>query len=777
MAAALVLITCFPVRSFAVGPEAYDLPSLPVMEAIERLSSRAKVTIGGEVHVDPRLRTRPLKGSMSAAAALRRLLRGTGIGVRRLGPRTYRLVRLDPPNKVAPPSPAPIQRPAEDIVVIATKRALPLLLSGGGVEYARFDTPLSVHDGGRSPGELAARIPSLSSTALGRGRDKLFLRGIADSSFAGATEAVLGEYLGEARINFNAPDPGLLLYDVNRVELLKGAQGTLYGGGTLGGVLRIEPERPDLSRASGFVDASISSVRSGGLGMAAAGVVNLPIADDQAAIRVLGYRTTDPGYIDDVRRSLKDVNSSATYGGRAQLRISSGAWTIDTIATHQRVDSDDSNYVTGEGGPLTRASKVAQPSRNTFSLFDVEARGPVGDAELVTTTSFGVNAVEATYDASARAGAPASFRDARRLTTFNHETRLARSTPRGAGWIAGVAVFAEHDAARQDGDLPILRDIAANLRSDRVNAALFGQIAVRSGELLLTAGLRGTLSWQRASTNLNVVADLLPGRGPTESNVSPMAQLTWLASQTTAVSFGLKQGFRSGGYSVFRVDQEFAGNIVPGFYSNYYQPDLIRVATLQLDHKVEGDNPVEVNAAVSAARWNRTQGSLADEFGFLYAANTNGLTLLNVDLSVAWLIRHGLTLRAGSSVTEVIDIGPGTAAAEVPSVPDLTGFAGADWKRSFANGWELGLEGRFAYRGKSRLGFGFLNGITQGDVVSTSLGARLRRGLHSVSLSVENLLNDRSSLFGYGNPFTLSSERQSTPQRPRAVSLNFHAAF
>ncbi|RYF06974.1 MAG: TonB-dependent receptor, partial [Oxalobacteraceae bacterium] len=254
---------CFPARTLASGQEALEIPSLPVMEAIGRLSAQLGLSVGGEVVIGPRIRTRAIRGKMSAEAALRRMLQGTGINVQKVRSRSFRLTRLKLPAKQAVPQVA--YETTDDIVVTATKRSLPASLLGGKIEYVGFETPLGARDSGRGPADLAARIPSLSSTALGRGRDKLFLRGIADSSFAGATEATLGEYLGEARINFNAPDPGLLLYDVDRIELLKGAQGTLYGAGSLGGVLRIEPERPNLARASGFVDASISSTRSGGL--------------------------------------------------------------------------------------------------------------------------------------------------------------------------------------------------------------------------------------------------------------------------------------------------------------------------------------------------------------------------------------------------------------------------------------------------------------------------------------------------------------------------------
>jgi outer membrane receptor protein involved in Fe transport len=72
----------------------------------------------------------------------------------------------------------------------------------------------------------------LFSTQLGPGRNKLFIRGVADSSFTGPTQATVGQYLGDVRLNYNAPDPDLNLYDIARVEVVEGPQGTLYGAGS-----------------------------------------------------------------------------------------------------------------------------------------------------------------------------------------------------------------------------------------------------------------------------------------------------------------------------------------------------------------------------------------------------------------------------------------------------------------------------------------------------------------------------------------------------------------
>src|SRR6478735_219841 len=80
---------------------------------------------------------------------------------------------------------------------------------------------------------VIARLPMLASTNLGTGRNKVFIRGIADSSFNGPSQSLVGQYLGDVRLSYNAPDPDVQLYDFKRVEVLEGPQGTLYGAGSL----------------------------------------------------------------------------------------------------------------------------------------------------------------------------------------------------------------------------------------------------------------------------------------------------------------------------------------------------------------------------------------------------------------------------------------------------------------------------------------------------------------------------------------------------------------
>ncbi|MGL1664234.1 TonB-dependent receptor plug domain-containing protein, partial [Vibrio parahaemolyticus] len=111
-------------------------------------------------------------------------------------------------------------------------------------------------------------------------------------SFVGPTQATVGQYWGNSRITYSAPDPSLRLYDVERVEVLEGPQGTLYGAGSLGGVVRVVPRAPDLTAFGGQAWGGVQAVQHGGLGGDGGAILNLPVAPDRAALRALFFAST-----------------------------------------------------------------------------------------------------------------------------------------------------------------------------------------------------------------------------------------------------------------------------------------------------------------------------------------------------------------------------------------------------------------------------------------------------------------------------------------------------
>src|SRR3546814_1103086 len=152
---------------------------------------------------------------------------------------------------------------------------------------------------------------------------------------------------------------------MERADVLVGPQGTLYGAGSLGGIIRLVPKMPD----SGAVQASgalgVSTTRSGGLGGDAAAMVNLPIVEGRAAVRLVAYGSREAGYIDDPQRNISNINRSRVVGQRLSVRIDDRAgWTIDNGGVSPEIDVRDGQYTLRNGPPLTRGNLISQPFAN-----------------------------------------------------------------------------------------------------------------------------------------------------------------------------------------------------------------------------------------------------------------------------------------------------------------------------------------------------------------------------------------------------------------------------
>jgi outer membrane receptor protein involved in Fe transport len=165
-------------------------------------------------------------------------------------------------------------------------------------------------------------VPGTSHLDLGIGRNATVIRGISlgpqdEGASSGQT---VGYYLGDVPLSdLSWSPPDIKLVDMERVELLRGPQGTLYGAGSLSGAIRNIPNAPVLGQFAGEVEGSYSNTaRLGDGNYDAHAVLNVPLIGDTLAIRFVGYRYDDSGYVQNVAHSNAAFLSNAqTYGAGA----------------------------------------------------------------------------------------------------------------------------------------------------------------------------------------------------------------------------------------------------------------------------------------------------------------------------------------------------------------------------------------------------------------------------------------------------------------------------
>ena len=807
-APAAVAGLCVIATPAAARDQAIDIPAGTLGQAIAALGAQARVSIVVSV-ADSGLLRRPvpaIRGRMSPGEALEKLLRGTGARAVAAAPGVWRIVAAPPkaaaPYKAfarprAPQAPPPPEAPSSDIVVTASKRDTRLnMFPGavtvlGGAEIGR--------EGDNGTDAVISRMSTLSSTYLGAGRNKLFIRGIADSSFTGPTQATVGQYVGDVRLTYNAPDPDLRLYDVDSVEILEGPQGTLYGAGSLGGIIRVVRNTPDLNAISGALSGGVSDTWHGKPGGDLGGVLNLPLVGDKLGLRVVGYGITEGGYIDNPLRGEKDINRSNILGGRATLRGELGGWTIDLGGTFQDTSNLDSQYADRNAAPLTRNSRLKQGSDASYGLGELVVSRRLDGLLFVTSVGLARQRLTERYDASfGIVGPERLFRQRNRTDLFSAESRLSRPMENGFGWVAGVSFVrnsTELTRALGDPDMPLPSTGVVNRITE---ATGYGELSVElRPRLTITGGGRYSHVWlngEGADVSFLIArANAAITAGREESAFLPSFAITAQPIDRVTLYARYQESFRPGGLAI-------EGDFVRRFLN-----DRARTFEFGLRSGRPDTGRLALSLSVSRTLWKNIQADFIDGRGFPSTANIGDGRIWTISGSATWRPIKGLTLETGLALNDskvvnpspfflsfvipgptpqpgsAVIVNPVAAVAvgygRVPNIANVVARGSVKYEFALSDTAQLSLSGSARYTGKSRLGVGPILGAQQGDYLDTRVSARLSLPRFAVTLGVTNLTDEVGNRFALGTPFAALGDQQITPLRPRTIRLGFDTAF
>lgn len=784
LAAAFALtVTTGPAQARTAQP--FAVPAGRLSDALIALSEQAGISI---VIADPRLdllHTAGIRGRYEVADALRRVLAGSGYGFVFVDARTVRLVRQAPAAarlSASPPTPAPRPRPAAppegsgpDIVVSATKQRLGLPDYPASISVVEPERAELARAGGKGTGFILGKLPQLSSTNLGPGRNKVFIRGIADSSFNGSSQATISQYLGETRLIYSAPDPDLALYDVSRVEVLEGPQGTLYGAGTLGGIIRIVPNPPKLDEWAADLSAGLRATQDGAPGGDASATVNVPLISGKLALRAVAYETIDGGYIDDAQRGLNDINRNKTSGFRAGLRWQPvKAWTIDLSVLSQDIGSRDGQYTLRGEPDLIRRSAIAQPFDNDYRLTDLTVRHDWGRLQFVSATGYANHSIGSTFDATpSGAPSPAEFTEQIDVRLLSHETRLSGGWGGAGTWLAGVGLVYNDDRVERRLGTPGSPELLTSLSNTTLDLAAFGEAGVPiTGNLVLTAG--GRLNYVRQTSEFTgqmASEDYEPRR--TQKRFLPSAALSWTPRSGLLVYGRFQQGYRPGGLQVSGSSNSQT--------AERFGADRISTVEAGLRFGMDKGARLSGSFAMSQARWRDVQADLVGLDGLPYIANVGSGRVRNLAFSLAWHPRDFLSFEAAGFLNSSDLSRPArefadAADRDLPNIADEGARVAAKYDRQLSWG-QLTLDAAMRYVGHSKLAIRAPFALSQGRYYDVSSGARLGFGQWGVSLDVDNLLNTRANTFAFGNPFSVADGLQQTPMRPRSLRIGVDASF
>jgi iron complex outermembrane recepter protein len=211
---------------------------------------------------------------------------------------------------------------------------------------------------------------------------------VGNSDLLGTQQATTGFYVED--LPFSDPfgfvgNPDIALFDLQRVELLRGPQGALYGSASLGGAVNYVFNKPDLKAMHSSVLMGVGSVSHGAVTRSLDLMLNAPVKEDVAAIRLVAFDRRDAGYITNLGTRQAQANRLRQHGGRiVGLVQPARGVSVSATALTQRTDNDDSFAVSPDPQQLTRNTPTASWRRNEFSLGKLQLDMALGGGHSLT---------------------------------------------------------------------------------------------------------------------------------------------------------------------------------------------------------------------------------------------------------------------------------------------------------------------------------------------------------------------------------------------------------
>ena len=730
------------------------------------------------------------QGRLTAGQALDQLLSHSNCMATAINAATYRLALRPKPATPAPKARAYVTRPAneapQEVTVLVNRR--PQAASSAASAISLVPAAV-IENGAYDIAQLASQVPGMAVTNLGPGRDKILLRGLSDSVLTGRTQSLVGLYLDDTPLTYNAPDPDLLLVDMSRVEVLKGPQGAMYGQGSMSGVVRLVTNKPQMNVFGARADVGGGFGEFGQPSERASGVINLPLLHDRLAVRLVAYEENSGGFIRDPNAGPDATNQTTRAGGRASAELNLGKdFVLTGVVFDQQLRSDNSQYVTGTKGPYMRQTPVAEPHDNNLRDATLGLEGPTPLGTLKVSLNRLHHHVLSGYDAQPLAAVisvPNSgqvfYDEEQNISLDTEEVSLISPSQGRFRWLTGIFnAFSEEDFTPHLVDLFTKRVLYNENRIDRLHdTALFGEVSYDfTPKWTLSAGMRYAQTRHITESQINhvkltnfqtsgdVIGDIDADRTSYTLTLRyrPTPYFLWYAQAGN--------GYRTGGFNT----TTFTTTTLP----TAYQGDALD--SLETGWRLRTpNNRMRLNVAVFHMDWRNIQSDQLRSTGLPITVNLGNGVNTGIEIEGDWRILQPLELHAVAQINDprlnqpnayyTHDLNSG-----MPYIAKRSASLSGTWDKKMAAG-TLENTAALSYRSQSPLNYGPLrdvrmNGYSTLDLSSAFIQTRLR-----YEVRVDNATDVKSNSFAYGNPFTLGGSTQVTPLRPRTIWLSVGAGF
>ena len=589
--------------------------------------------------------------------------------------------------------------------------------------------------------DLQAVVPALSVQQIQPGLSRLTLRG----ENVGGVGSTVTTYVDDTPVgSSNALANGSIItgdfdtWDLQRVEVLRGPQGTLYGAGSEGGLLKYVTIAPDPTHEAAAFQLGAEDISHGDWGPYVKGMLNMPIGSN-AALRISGFDTQLPGYIDDPQLGETNINRGFREGMRASLLVNAtDNFSIRLTAFGQNLRTDgtsDVDVIGAAGTPLTPPANQLQPSVGDYSqnrfinepstfrnrVFSATLDWNLGWGALTSISSYGKSYQNLFIDATSTplqpgvtfgdlatlvVGAPAGLAETSviQMGKFTQEVRLASTGTQPLDWQVGAFFTREASTIAQtlpsflipgDALTPLPSFENADVGAIYREWAGFGQLTYHfNPQWDIALGARWSENRQSADESLGgllVNPPQFSGGTSTGTDWTYSVAPRWHVTDNTLVYARVATGYRPGGPNVLPPG-------VPAGVATSYQADT--TTNYELGTRTSFlDNRLSMDVAAFLINWEKIQlfefventginanGGSAQSKGLEWTFGLTPVTGLNFLLTGAYVDAH-LTADAPAA--------GGTNGDELPYAPkwsssldgsytwralnDFDGFVGATW--------------------------------------------------------------------------------------------------
>jgi iron complex outermembrane receptor protein len=681
----------------------------------------------------------------------------------------------------------------DKVIVTAQKREQAALDVPGSV--ASVNTDQLAREGKVRLEDYVSQVPGLSLSSFRQGATQVTLRGITTGVAQPA--ATTSFYIDEAPIGSvnayavgSSVTPDIDPADLQRVEVLKGPQGTLYGAGAMGGMVRYVTTPADFRNVKGSATIGVNAVSHGGNGGVGRVSLNLPFADHKMALRLSAFSRKDAGYIDG-GNGKEEVNQVRVKGARAAFSwLISNDWKLQAFLLKQNVDSDgnsvedvDSITLKPLFGQYQQRRATAETTHSDLEVANLNLTGTLGMFDIVSSTTW--QTLDAGGATDGTAGYGVALRGllgiadlGMRTTQFTYTRRLSQELRAHAtafndrlDYEAGVYYTRENSSNRipsfdpfsitTGAAYPLPQIAKASIVSAYKEVSVFANATYAvTPQFDVQGGVRHGSDDQLYSQDYR---GLLIGANPVifdsgakNSKSTYLATARYKPTPTDAIYGKVSTGYRAGGPNA--VPPSAAASAPQTF-----NPDSL--TSYEVGYKTVRDGgKFSFEGALFNTNWKDIQIQTSAN-GFNYLVNGSTANSRGAEAAVIYYPLKGLALRASAGYTDARLSSNAPAAGGVdgdrlPFVPKVTSALSANYRWEVSGGWNASAGATVAYTGERQSDFSTRAARIVPAYTTLGLNAGIENASWRLALYGKNLTDARGitflktqSLTPGGNPF------------------------